>query len=385
MLSTNRERAVATLIAHGPMHRADLARALSVSRTTVTNVVSGLLGAGLVVEESGGGLKSKLSVTEALGVLVAAVFRISETVVAVGAADGRVLRLERAAQSVDADGAARLADAAGLARALLADLGDPVVHAGHVAVNTQVDTRSGEVLGGDASSMWAGTNPRDDVSAALGGAPVLVENTARLMGLVEHLSAGGESPRNLIYVHLSHGVAMGQVLHGRIVQGGHGGAGELGHFSIDPDGIPCSCANQGCLMQYVGEAAVTSRAAAILGPGASTTALVDGALDGSHACRALLADVGVSLGRAMVGVFNLLDPDVVVIGGELARAGELLTEPVARTVRNHALPLSTRELRILTAAASTDAEAVAQAGLHILGEDEELVEAIVRSRVSMMP
>lgn len=385
MLSTNRERAVATLITHGPMHRADLARALSVSRTTVTNLVSSLLEARLVAEQTGGGLKSKLYVTDELGVLVSAVFRITETVVAVGATDGRVLRLERTAQPVDADGATRLADAVGLARTMLRKLGDPAVHAGHVAVNTQVDTRSGEVIGGDASSMWAGTNPRDEVSRALGGAPVLVENTARLMGLVEHLSADGETPRNLIYVHLSHGVAMGQVLHGRIVQGGHGGAGELGHFSIDPDGIPCSCANQGCLMQYVGEAAVRSRAAAILGAEATAVALVDGALSGSHACRALLVDVGVSLGRAMVGVFNLLDPDLVVIGGELARAGDLLTEPIARTVRNHALPLSTRELRILTAGASTDAEAVAEAGLHILGEDEDLVEAVVRSRVSVLP
>ncbi|GAB3815552.1 ROK family transcriptional regulator [Tessaracoccus terricola] len=379
MLSTNRERAVAALISQGPMHRADLARVLSVSRTTVTNVVSGLLEAGLVAEETGGGLKSKVSVTDGLGVLVSVVFRISGTVVAIGGADGRVLREDHSVEGVNEPGSVRLADAARLVRKLLAELGDPRVHAAHVAVNTQMDVRSGEVIGGEASSMWAGTNPREAFEELLGGVPVLLENTARLMSLVEHLAVSGQRPRNLVYVHLSHGVAMGQVLEGRIVQGGHGGAGELGHVSIEPDGIPCSCANQGCLMQYVGQRAVEARASAILGPGATIAELVSKALEGSHACRALVADIGVFLGRAMVGVFNLVDPDVVVVGGELAGSGEILTEPVARTVRNRALPLATRGLRVLTAVESQDPSAVARAGLHILRADEGLVEDIVRA------
>lgn len=381
MLSTNRERAVAALITRGPMHRADLARTLSVSRTTVTNLISGLLEAGLVGEESGVGLKSKLFVTDRLGVLVSVVFSISETVVLVGSADGGVLRVDRSAEGVGATGSVRLADAAVMVQRMLSELGDPPVHAGHVAVNTQVDVRSGEVVGGEASSMWAGTNPRLMLGEVLGGAPVMLENTARLMGQVEQLAVPGERPRNLVYVHLSHGVAMGQVLGGHIVQGSHGGAGELGHVSIEPDGIPCSCANQGCLMQYVGQRAVESRAAAILGPDASVATLVERALEGSHACRGLIADVGVALGRAMVAVANLIDPDVIVIGGVLAGAGELLTEPVARTVSNHALPLATRGLRVLTAGRSRDPVAVASAGLHILREDGGLVERIVRAGV----
>lgn len=381
MLSTNKERVVATLISRGPMHRADLARALGVSRTTVTNLVATLLEAGLVEEEPGDGLKSKLFVSGAHGVLVSVVFRIRETMAAVGSPDGRILAFDTRPVSADAPGSQRLQGASSMLVELLDGLGGPDVDSAHVAVNTQVDTRSGAVLGGEASSMWAGHNPRDELARVLGGARVELENTARLMGLVEHL-AEHERANNLVYVSLARGVTLGQVLLGRIIQGSHGGAGELGHVSIDPEGPPCACANKGCLMQYVGEAAVLARAEAILGPGATITDLVTAAHDGSHACRSVITDVGVSLGRALVAVCNLMDPDVISIGGDLAAAGDLLVDPVERTVRDYALPLVTTDLRVVTAEASTDPRAVVGAGIHILREDATLVREIVRARLA---
>ena len=127
MLSTNRERAVATLIREGALHRADLARRLSVSRTTASNVVQDLVTEGLIEVEDAPGLKAKLSVSPQLGVLVSVVFQLTRTTIAVGGMDGAVLDVRDVAHAVHDHGTARLATALDLARQMLAEAGAPTV------------------------------------------------------------------------------------------------------------------------------------------------------------------------------------------------------------------------------------------------------------------
>lgn len=380
MLSTNRERAIATLVREGALHRADLARRLSVSRTTASNVVQGLRSEGLL-DVDGPGLKAKLRVSDTLGVLVSVVFQLTRTTVAVGRIDGEPLAVHETAHAVSDHGSTRLEASIPLVQELLAGLETPMVRATHVAVNTQVDVRTGEVLGAGASAMWAGTNPRHAFASAL-SAPVRMENTARLLGLVEHLAGTGGPSRNLLYLHLAHGVTLGQVLEGTIVQGSHGGAGEIGHMSIDRQGPTCSCANRGCLMQYVGEIAIAARAQELLGDVATVDYMVKQAQQGDRACQELIAQIGVDIGDAMAGVSNLMDPDVIVLGGKLAAAGELLTAPVRRTIHDHALPLATRKLTVATAKATEDPYAAAIAGLRPPITDPELLETIVRAALA---
>ena len=358
------------------MHRADLARALAVSRTTVTNLTQELMTAGILHSEAGTSLKAKIWVTPHTGVLVSVVFRLRTTIVAVGSVDGHDISLRTAEQQPLDRGAERLAEASRILDELLSEAGRPPVLAGHVAVNTQIDVHTGEVVGGEASRMWMGVNARTAMEDIL-GAPVAVENTARLLALTEHLAETGGPSRNLVYVHLSHGVAMGQVLRGSIVQGSHGGAGELGHMSIDPDGLPCECANRGCLMQYVDEKSVLSRARVILGADATIEDLLAGADAGSRPCRSLITDVGTTLGDALVSVCHLLDPDVIVLGGKLARAGELLVGPVRQALAQRALPLNARGLVVTASSSPISAEAVVSSGLHILRSDPALVSSMV--------
>ncbi len=376
MFSTTKERAIATLIAEGSMHRADLARALEVSRTTVTNLAQDLALDGVLDEGIRTALKTPLRITARAGVLVSVVFRLRSTTVAVGAVDGGDITLRRDDQDPDDRGQERLATALGLAEELLAEAGRPKVLAGHVAVNTQIDIRTGEVVGGEASRMWSGVNPKVVMQEAL-DAPIAVDNTARVLALAEHIAHTGGNSRNLVYVHMSYGIAMGQVLHGSIVQGSHGGAGELGHLSISYDGLPCECGNRGCLMQYVDEKAVLTRASAILGPDTTIKDLLRAAEDGSRPCRNLIADVGTILGQALVGVCHLVDPDVVVLGGTLAGAGELLIGPIRQVLSQRALPLNARGL-VVTSASSTSHSAAVSAGLHSLRSDPARVAAMVR-------
>ncbi len=378
MFSTNRERALATLITQGPMHRADLARALDVSRTTVTNLTQELMAEGIVHSERGAHLKSNIWVNPDAGLLASVVFRLRTTIVAVGSVDGRDVSLRTTTQHPSDLGSDRLAAAKLLITELLDDANHPPILAGHVAVNTQIDVHTGEVVGGAASRMWAGVNPRSALEEVL-GAPVAVENTARLLALTEHLAETGGPSRNLVYVHLSHGIAMGQILRGSIVQGSHGGAGELGHMSIDQNGLPCECANRGCLMQYVDEKSVLSRARVILGPDATIEDLLTEAQAGSRPCRNLITDVGSTLGHALVGVCHLLDPDVIVLGGTLARAGELLIAPVRQVLLQRALPLNARGLIVAAASSPISASAVVAAGLHILRSEPAVVSRMVQA------
>ncbi|MGV8845172.1 ROK family protein [Tessaracoccus sp.] len=362
----------------GPMHRADLARALDVSRTTVTNLTQDLLRANIVQSDPQTTLKSKIWISPDAGVLVSVVCRLRRTIVAVGSLDGRKVILRSIEQDPYDLGIDRVNAAVLLAREMLQQAGNPTVLAGHIAVNTQIDVRTGEIVGGEASRRWTGFNPRTVLEDAL-GAPVAVENTARLLALAEHRAGTGGPSRNMIYVHLSHGIAMGQILRGSIVQGSHGGAGELGHMSIDLNGLPCECANQGCLMQYVDEQVVLTRAQAILGPDATIATLVAGAMDGSRACCSLINDIGSLLGRALVGVCHLLDPDVILLGGALARAGDLLTNPVRLNLTQRALPLNSRGLVVAAASSPQPENGVAAAGLHILRSEPTLVARMVRT------
>lgn len=381
MLSTNRERAVATLIREGPLHRADLARRLSVSRTTVGNVVQDLVGEGLVDVDDAPGLKAKLRVGRRLGVLVSVVFQLTRTTVAIGSLDGVALSVRESPHAVQDHGSLRLESALALTRQMLSDAGSPTVRAAHVAVNTQVDVRTGEVVGAGASAMWADTNPRRAFAQAL-EAPVKLENTARLLGLVEHLATTGGASRNLLYLHLGHGVTLGQVLDGHIVQGSRGGAGEIGHMSIDRTGPICSCRSRGCLMQYVGEVAVTARAQEVLGDLATVEYVAEQAIAGDPTCRALVAEIGADVGYALAAVSNLLDPDVIVLGGKLASTGPLLADPVRSAITDHALPLASQHLAVTTASATGDLTAVATAGLRPPVTDPELLEHIVREALS---
>jgi len=390
MLSTNRDRAAALLIDQGPLYRADMARLLGVSRTTVTNVVNTLLEAGTIEPEHRRGagpapvgepaaLKERLVIARRTGVLATVAHLPEKTLVALAALDGDLITLRSRNCAITAGGQDRMNTAVELLGELLNEgtvVGIPL-RALHLAVNTQCDADTGAVLGDEASALWRGINPKQWMQDTF-GVEVALQNTARLLGLAQHRSDAGTGARNLIYVHLAHGISMGHVLDGQIAGGSHGGAGELGHVSIDREGRPCACANRGCLMQYVGLAAIEDQVCAVLGPGSTVQDAVQAALAGSHACASIIAQAGTILGEALTTVCNLLDPDTIVLGGTLAQAGDALLDPIRQEVHRRALPLVTRKLRVSSAAVLSD-QAIADAGIHAIGQDPELVDSIVQT------
>lgn len=378
MMATTPSRIAASLIQEGPAHRADLARKLSVSRTAVTNAVDHLLEAGLVTtlprHGEGAVLKDRVCLSARFGVIGAVVVDFTETIIGVATLDGRLLGSRVVQADPATSGEERLSTAPAMLRELLADSGESgsLLYT-LLAVNTQADRETGEVLGGTASAAWSGINPKTLFEAEL-GSPVRLENTVRLLALAEQLVRPQVS--DLVFVQLSYGVAMGLVVDGRILGGSRGGAGELGHTSIDLEGRPCSCSGRGCLMQYVGRHALVTEISQVLGMGKDVPDLIRAAQAGHDASAELLESFGRRVGESLVAVCNLLEPTTLVIGGALAPAGELFLEPVRRALRARALPLAVDALDVEIASGSQETGTVLDAGLLCLRQD-----AAVRSDV----
>ncbi|MFZ5767091.1 MAG: ROK family protein, partial [Bacillota bacterium] len=178
----------------------------------------------------------------------------------------------------------------------------------------------------------------------------------------------------VVYFTLGTGVGGAVVWDGRIFPGARGGAGELGHLIVEAGGQPCPCGGRGCLEAYASGPALVRRMQAALaaGGGASVlaavspltaAAVVEAVRQGDALAARVWEETMRYLAAGVVSAVHAFNPDVVVIGGGLAAAGDLLFEPVRRLVREGGMPYLVRELEIRPAALGRDAGVVGAAAL----------------------
>lgn len=376
------------------MHRAELARHLQTSRATITNTVTSLLEQGLVepVHVEGGTeltdgkapLKEKLVLARRAGIVGAVIHQDDSTIVGIGELDGRVIATRSLACSPEAGGRERIDTALVAFHQLLDELPAPCprLHGVHVSPNTLMNRHSGEVLGGAASSRWGGVNIRQEYEAALSTAVVL-ENIARHAAYAQYSALTAPLPRNVLHVSLSFGIALGQVLDGRIISGAHGGAGELGHVSIDGNGPICPCSNRGCLVRYASAEDVLEECHTVTGTDLTLDEAIDLALGGDDRVVSIFSRAGAAVGVALNAACNLLDPDLILIGGRLAGAGDVLIDPLRDALFRSALPLFGNGLRIEQATELTEQDLVS-ASLHALRLDLDLSAAVLAAHEQPM-
>ena len=132
------------------------------------------------------------------------------------------------------------------------------------------------------------------------------------------------------------GVGAGLILDDRVFHGSQGTAGEIGHLTLDEQGPFCRCGSRGCLEAYTSTSVVAEMLADQL-PGADIDEIVEAAERGNVPARRALEDAGLHLGWALATIVNLLNPEVVVIGGEMAKAGDSLLDAARVGLRRHAL------------------------------------------------
>ena len=192
-----------------------------------------------------------------------------------------------------------------------------------------------------------GTEPIGDLLAEKLGLPVVVENDGNAAAWAEYRFGAGRGIPDQLMVVLGTGVGGGLILNGEVYRGAHGVAAEIGHLGLVPQGIPCPCGRRGCLEQYASGSALQreARAAAAAGeaPGLLEAAggdarAVDGRLvtelakAGDPEAIALFESFAESLAVGIASIHAVLHPGVVILGGGVAHAGEVILTPLRRAL-----------------------------------------------------
>jgi predicted NBD/HSP70 family sugar kinase len=346
---------------HQEISRAELARRTSLSRSTVSAIVSDLLSKGLAKEayagvSSGGRRPIILEFQDQSSFIVG--IELGATHISCVLTDLRCN--SRASWSAPAP----VRDEPEVALRMMTMAVRSVLEAGGVqpfqvlgvgvAVPSPVDQeRPGELLP-LIVPKWKGYNIATHLEESF-KRPVFVDNDANLGALAELWWGAGSSANDLAYIKVATGVGAGLIINGRIFRGSGGIAGEIGHTSLDPNGPQCICGLKGCLTTFIGTPALLERAKDKLGasgsnrlPPASIDELVNAALDGDPISVELIHYAGDKLGVGIANMLNLLNPEMVVLGGGIARAGDLLLDGVRTTIGGLSLPESIIHTQIRT-------------------------------------
>lgn len=357
----NRQRVLEALRDQGAMTQVEIAGFTGLSPATVSNMVKELDSAGVVdlaPSIRNGRRATLVSLTTGSTLVAGIAFGDRDVRVALGTGPRDVIGRQR--MPLPADHAAD----EGMDRAsrLLLDLVEKAgktmadVRAVGVGLPGPVDSVSGQVGSEGILPGWRGVAVADEMSGRI-QAPVLVDNTANLAALGELRCGALQGVQHGVYIKLSHGVGCGLILNGELFRGAAGTAGEIGHLTIDENGPVCRCGNRGCLETYIGARGLLDALAASHGP-LSLRDVIIRAKEGDLGCRRVLEDAGRHLGVAVAGLVNLMNPEVIVLGGQLAKVGALITTPMRTSLERCAIPSAAASVVVRSGQLDTDADVV---------------------------
>ena len=253
--------------------------------------------------------------------------------------------------------------------AAVAELVDEGAEAIGVGIPSTIDQRAGRAV----SSV---NIPLDDVDLPARlrerfGLPAAIENDANAAALAEHRYGAGRGSNHMVMLTLGTGIGGGLILDGRLYRGAVGAAAELGHITIDLDGPPCKglCPGRGHLEALASGTATDALAretaaarpdgdlgrAAAAGREVDARLVVDLAAEGPGDARELLETVGFHLGVGISSFVTIFNPELVVVGGGFARAGDLLFDPARRVVAERTLTPARDVVRIVPAILGVEA------------------------------
>jgi glucokinase len=251
----------------------------------------------------------------------------------------------------------------------VAELASDGVEAIGVGIPSTIDQRAGRAV----SSV---NIPLDDIELGRRlterfDLPAAIENDANAAALAEHRYGAGRGSKHMVMLTLGTGIGGGLILDGRLYRGAVGAAAELGHVTIDIDGPPCKglCPGRGHLEALASGTAADALAretaaarpdgdlgrAAAAGREVDAGLAVDLAAEGPGDARELIETVGFRLGIGIASFVSIFNPELVVLGGGFARAGDLLFDPARRVVAERTLPPARDVVRIVPALLGAEA------------------------------
>ena len=376
-------RLLQTLLRHPARSRADIGRSLGLSRATVTALLSELEQEGMVEQQADelsderrrtiGRPPLQVSLSRTAAYAVGLDFGHRHIHCAVCDLSGEIVSDQWAGIDVDDHPKASLDLAHKLTVAALeeAEVAREHVIGVGVGLAAPVDALHGAVHSDGILPGWDAIQPAVELQQRL-GLPVQLENDANAGAMGEHLFGAGRGVADMLYLRLSAGVGLGMILGGHLYGGVSGIAGEIGHNPAVQDGLICRCGNRGCLETVASPVAVADLLTRSRREPVSLAGLLKLVHSGDRGARRAVADAGDAVGRAIAGAVNLLNPQLVIIGGELAVAGDVLLDPIRAAVERRAVAPAARDVRIAQGALGENAEVLGAAAIQLARAPEAL-------------
>ncbi len=349
----------------GPIARTDIAGITSLSPATVTGITAVLIGQGLVFEQelaqsTGGRPPVLLSINRDAGCVIGIKLTESQIIAALTDLGGETLTA-RTVGFVSRHPDDVLDVIADVVEELCAGIAGRRFYGVGIGLAGAIDRRAG-VCRFSPFLHWRDLPLRALLESRL-NAPVVIENDVSALTLAERWFGSGAGLSDFVVVTLGRGVGLGMVLDGRLYRGGKGAGGEFGHLSVDENGPLCDCGKRGCLEALVGEQALANQLAGALG---KSTSLADGAERarmGDAVALAIFEQAGRTLGVALAGIVNLLNPTKIIVGGEGVHTLDLLLEPMRAALATHCFDGLYDDLELIVEPWGDDAWARGAAGL----------------------
>jgi predicted NBD/HSP70 family sugar kinase len=347
--------------------RADLAAMTGLARSTVAQRVDALLARGLLVSRgdspsTGGRPATLLAFNDGAGVVLSGDLGATHSRVAVTDLGGTVLAQTRHEIAIAEGPEVVLGWLEATFDGLLDEVGrghDAVRGVG-VGLPGPVEFATGRPVSPPIMPGWD-RYPVGDRLATRYGVPALVDNDVNIMAVGEHWSTWRHEAF-LLFVKMGTGIGSGIVAGGHVHRGADGAAGDIGHIHVpDHDDIVCRCGNRGCLEAFAGGGAMAARLREAGLDTHTSLDVVDRVRAGHPMATQLIREAGRAVGGVLATCVNMLNPAVIVIGGDLARTDEPLLAGVREVVYRRSLPLATGRLRIVPSRLDDEAGVVGAA------------------------
>lgn len=387
-LKAHNLRAVLLALLHQQcLSRTRLSRLTGLSSTTITNLISELLAQGIVVEEGleesahrrgAGRPRTALRLVPEARLAVGVHIGIGSIRVALADLRAHLLHysslalpVEKSPEEVVRETCARIQEA-------ITESGVNPRHVVGIGVGASGLVNPETGINVVAPNLGWRNVPLGDWFARQLNMPVCVDNNARAMALGEAWFGAGQNVHTLAFVYVRVGVGAGLVVGGQLYRGSGAGAGEIGHTTMLPDnGERCRCGNTGCLETLISEPTIVRLAEQLAqqdkqgilatqlqqGQGSTIERILAAARAGDTATREMLESRARYLGIALSNLVNVLNPDLIVLGGIYAQGQDLLLPAIEATVRKRAFAGLGEKVRLQTASFGLQAGVVGAAAL----------------------
>lgn len=324
---------------HGALSRTEIAARSHLSLPTVSGITSELIDAGLLYEQAtgvstGGRRPVMIAFNAQAGYAVGIKLKEDAAVAVLTDLDAHVVAHHLAPIRKQAPEAI-VAELANVVKTLAPAAGaHPVVGVG-IGMASVIDRRR-DVVRYATYFGWQDLPLAQMLGEQL-DMPVVLDNDVNALAVAEQWFGAGRGVADFVVISLGRGVGLGMILNGRLYRGTGGGAGEFGHIVMQPDGPICACGKRGCLEAFVSDPALVRQVSAALGRDATIDEAVRLAAQGDVAVSPIFHRAAEFLGIAVANLVNVLNPALVIIGGEGARAGNIILEPFRATLEKHTL------------------------------------------------